>query len=160
MRSGDQRSETKLLLRRGAGITLSGHGNAWQIALRRGSYDLAVTLCRAGKWRPAPSVAESRALDAVEHGHLATFRTALRRVRGPLLDRAGRPAFLRVAQLGCIDFARWMLAQGQLVEQPDPIGFTALMEASREGHVELVRELLDQGAYANTRRPFRADLRA
>ncbi len=141
------RGVTEFLLRKGADITLSGHGNAWQIALRRGDYELAVSLCRAGNWRPRLTVAEARALAALEHGDLEAFKRLRARIQGALLDRAGRPVLLRAAELGRVAFVQWLVSRGDAVDQADPIGFTALMEAAREGHVALVRDLLVRGAY-------------
>ena len=57
-----------------------------------------------------------------------------------------KPAVVRAAKRGNLEKVRQFLDQGVNVNTRDGYGRTALMEASREGHAELVSLLLAHGA--------------
>jgi ankyrin repeat protein len=73
------------------------------------------------------------------------FREALDRARRRRAARAAEP--LRVAALhGDVNGVRAAIAQGANVNRMSVDGHTPLLDAAREGHVEVVKVLLDAGA--------------
>src|SRR5438105_2883875 len=57
----------------------------------------------------------------------------------------------RAAGLGCVRFARALIAAGASVEARDRLGAMPLTHAARAGHLELVRLLIVQGAPIDAR---------
>ncbi|GJL97152.1 MAG: hypothetical protein DHS20C06_09690 [Hyphobacterium sp.] len=140
----------ELLLAAGADTSLTGHGNAVEIVLRRGHQDaLQIILEHQGalaeRTPDASAIVAALVTDDVEmlDGH----------ADGPdvstLQDFAGRPALQAAARAGAVNAIRWLAGQGADVDAVDAIGFTALFEAARDGQTEAVTALLDLGADAN-----------
>ena len=55
------------------------------------------------------------------------------------------------ARTGNVDLVRRLFQAGARVDAADEIGFTPVMEAARDGHIEVVRYLLAEGADPNHR---------
>jgi len=99
---------------------LRGHGNAFEIAIRRGGEDFVQLLADY----------DGRRLSG-EH---------------PGTDDIGRPLLHNAARTGDMGALHRLLEEGADVDAPDLIGFTALMHAAREGQVDGVQALLRAGA--------------
>lgn len=137
-----------LLLEAGADTSLSGHGTAEDILMRRGHQD-ALQHLKAFEYtlpeRPAPEAAVVEALIAdTPPGTFAGDLSALR-------DFAGRPALQAAARANAAQSIHWLAGQGVDVNATDAIGFTALFEAARDGQADAVAALLDHGASVNHR---------
>jgi ankyrin repeat protein len=62
-----------------------------------------------------------------------------------------KPSLVRAAKAGKVNTVRQMLSRGGDVDVHDRYGRTALMEAVREGHIEVVKLLLEHGANIHKR---------
>ena len=111
------------LLEAGADTSLRGHGNGYEIALRRGHEETVQALAEHdGLLRDAPDAG---------------------------FDSIGRPLLHEAARTGDAEALTALLASGTDVDIPDTIDFTALMHAARDGQSEAVHSLLDAGADVN-----------
>lgn len=139
-----------LLLSHGADITLRGHGNALEIAIRRGHQAL-IDLLLSNTDALNPLRPEDLALQqAIEQGDLEALESALETgANANALDDTGRPMLARAARLGHVILVYCLLEKGATVDLGGPISFTSLMEAAREGHQEVVELLLERGAEVN-----------
>ncbi len=142
------REVTRRLLDRGARADLVGHGAALDIAIRRGTHELAQMLCQAQNCRPTPTAVERAMLNALEEDQTKDFFSLVDRPEDAL-DRIGRPVIFRAAQLGQLEVIKWAIERGQSVDARDRIGFTPLMESARQAHRKAVEYLLGQGADVN-----------
>jgi ankyrin repeat protein len=140
----------KHLLGKGADPRIIGHGNALEIAMRRGFQPIVEMLAvHMGETREL-SPSEAAMSSAIESGAEERFRAALQAgaVAGSL-DRFRRPVIATAARLGRVEMVRLLAAAGAEVDALDPIGYTALMEAARDRQVDSVRLLLRLGADVN-----------
>jgi ankyrin repeat protein len=140
---------SRLFLANGASTKLVGHGNAREIAMRRGHQPLIALLAsHDGVAIPSPDTASL--VDAVKAGDLDTVKDLLAMgIRATRLDATGRPIIAAAARQGDADILEALISAGATVDQTDGIGFTPLMEAAREGKITAVKLLLEAGADAN-----------
>jgi uncharacterized protein len=143
----------ELLLAAGADTTLTGHGNAVEIVMRRGHQDaLQIILSHQGRLAErAPD--EMAIIDAIAADDMDTLNGQsdaidVRGLRG-LRDFAGRPALQVAARDDAANAIRWLVEAGADVDAVDSIGFTALFEAARDGQADAVTVLLELGADAS-----------
>lgn len=143
-------AQIELLLAHRADASLVGHGNALEVAMRRGHQPAVERLLDyTGQRRPL-SAAQSRLLQAVQRDDPAALRQALAAGASPdALDSGGRPVLALAARLGRLAALTALLDAGAAVDASDAIGFTALMEAAREGQLAACELLLDRGAQLN-----------
>lgn len=136
-----------LLLSHGIDATLYGHGNALDVAMRRGHQALVERYVDyLGRRRPV-SPRDVALFDAVAAGDADRLRAAL--AGGADVnarDGTGRTALGLAARRGDVAMAGMLLDAGARIDEGDPIGFTPLMEAARDGKVEAATLLLDRGA--------------
>lgn len=138
------------LLTKGADPTIFGHGDALDIAMRRGFEPIVEVLAEHMGETRIVSPADDALRAAVEDGDAAGAHDALAAGASPdALDRYRRPIPALAARTGRVEMLELLIAAGADVDAPDPIGYTALMEAAREGHVACVRLLLESGADPN-----------
>jgi uncharacterized protein len=137
----------EMLLARKPDATISGHGNALQVALRRGHQKLVERYVDyLGVRRPVQ--AQDRALfeavagrdDAKLHAALADGADVNAQ------DSTGRSALGMAARMGNVKMIEALAAAGAKLEAADPIGYTPLMEAARDGHMEAAARLIELGA--------------
>ncbi|MFC4346282.1 ankyrin repeat domain-containing protein [Kordiimonas lipolytica] len=139
----------ELFLVHDADTSLTGHGNALEIAMRRGHQDL-VKMLNTSHDMPSPDAAFM--VEAIEAGDDAGVAEALMLgVPADTLDFTDRPVLALAARLGRVTIAERLLAAGAPVDQVDAIGFTPLMEAARDGQLETAQLLLEAGADPNHR---------
>ncbi|SDD41546.1 ankyrin repeat domain-containing protein [Kordiimonas lacus] len=139
----------ELFLMHDADTSLTGHGNALEIAMRRGHQGL-VKMLNTSHDMPSPDAAFM--VEAIEAGDDAGVAEALMLgVPADTLDFTDRPVLALAARLGHGVIVERLLAAGAPVDQPDAIGFTPLMEAVRDGQLETATLLLEAGADANHR---------
>ncbi|WP_286828954.1 MULTISPECIES: ankyrin repeat domain-containing protein [Kordiimonas] len=139
----------ELFLMHDADTSLTGHGNALEIAMRRGHQGL-VKMLNTSHDMPSPDAAFM--VEAIEAGDDAGVAEALMlSVPADTLDFTDRPVLALAARLGHGVIVERLLAAGAPVDQPDAIGFTPLMEAVRDGQLETATLLLEAGADANHR---------
>jgi len=100
--------------------SLRGHGNAFEIAVRRGGEEFVQLLADYDGRR-------------LSEDHPGT-------------DDIGRPLLHNAARIGDTEALHRLLSEGADVNAPDLIGFTALMHAARERQGASVQALLDAGA--------------
>jgi len=137
----------KLLMAAGADPQLKGHGNALDIAIRRGFEDFAQWL---GPQMSRPERGEAvdeavlQAIEADEPGRLELGGSGASLTEAQ--DNLGRPLLHDAARLGSAGVAEALLAAGSDVDARDGLGMTALMVAARDDHPEIVRLLLRHGA--------------
>lgn len=140
------------LLEAGADPTIVGHGNALQIALRRGHEDVVQVLSVAMNARTRLNGRDTSLMLAVYRDDGPAVQEAI--VAGAQLDARDdmdRPLLHVAARLGHAEALLALLAAGATVDAGDLNGFTALMVAAREGQSDLVRHLLAAGASATHR---------
>ncbi len=139
----------ELFLLNGADTSLRGHGNALEIAMRRGHQTL-VKMLNTSRDMPSPDAAFM--VEAIEAGDDEGVEEALLLgVAVDTLDFTDRPVLALAARLGHGAIVERLLAAGAPVDQVDAIGFTPLMEAVRDGQLETASMLLEAGADANHR---------
>lgn len=137
----------ELLLARGADPRLVGHGNALEVAMRRGHQAVVERLLDHQKLRRALTPVEAEAEAAIDHDDAGALRAAMARgAPASLIDSTGRPALSRAARGGRLATLRVLLDANAPVNATDALGFTALFEAARDGQVAAARLLLDRGA--------------
>ena len=141
------------LLARKARIDLVGHGNAIEIAMRRGFDSIVTQLCGVAKCHQPTENAQQLIVMVDQIG--APIANGLRVEDALTKDETGRPILHRLARNGRLDLLK-SVAQGLdkeqlivLLDTRDVIGYSALMESARNGHISTVRWLLDQGANPN-----------
>lgn len=142
----------RLLIEAGADPTLSGHGDALQIALRRGHEELVQTLSLHMDARTRPNGRDTRLMLAVYQDDSGAVGAAL--AAGADVDArddVDRPLVHVCARLGLGEALAALLEAGAAVDARDHNGFTALMVAAREGKAPLVTQLLAAGASVNAR---------
>lgn len=138
------------LIEAGADPSLTGHGNAQQILMRRGHPAALAALLEALDAVPARSPVEIELERAAEQGDLPLIEMLGRATEMPAArDYAGRPVLQAAARADQADAVMALIAAGAPVDAADSIGFTALFEAAREGSGAAVGALLDQGADVN-----------
>lgn len=141
----------QVLLDAGADTSLTGHGNAMQIALRRGHEGtLAVLVAKAGApERGSGEIALEAAVLAddplavkalMEHGDANKAR-----------DWAGRPVLHAAARVNAVKAMQALMDGGAKVDMRDAVGQTALMVAARDGSAEAARLLVQAGADLNAK---------
>jgi ankyrin repeat protein len=136
-----------VLVEAGASTQLTGHGNALEIAMRRGHAPTLAVLADAAGTAPARPARESALEAAILAGDEAAFATLLDLVdAASARDWAGRPLLQSAAREGRADMITALIAAGADVDATDAIGFTALFEAARDGQLEAVDALLAAGA--------------
>lgn len=139
----------ELFLVHDADTTLTGHGNALEIAMRRGHQAL-VKMLNTSHDMPSPDAAFM--VEAIEAGDDESVAEALMLgVPADTLDFTDRPVLALAARLGHSAIVERLLAAGAPVDQLDAIGFTPLMEAARDGQMETASMLLEAGADPNHR---------
>lgn len=142
------------LLDAGADATLRGHGNAFEIALRRGHEDILRMTAEATGNLHARSEHEAEVGRLLQAGDDAAAAAAVRSLpesRRLESDSYGRPLLQVAAVNGGVSTIETILARGESVDAPDVIGFTALMHAAREGRLDAAKTLLAAGADVNHR---------
>ncbi|MEQ8433893.1 MAG: ankyrin repeat domain-containing protein [Oceanicaulis sp.] len=135
------------LLSAGADTTIRGHGNAAEIAARRGNQDVLALVLDARGEGPDRSVVEA-ALEAAAIADDADTVAALAALSDVTAARdfAGRPVLHAAARAGSVAAIDALIDAGASVGTADFIGYTALMEAAREGRTEAVLALIEAGA--------------
>jgi len=138
-----------LLLQRGATTNQRGHGNAREIAMRRGHQDLVRIFTSRDK-TPVPTPDAAMLVDAVSAGDIEAVKDALAiGISANSLDFTGRPVLALAARHASGPVLQALIDKGATIDGQDEIGFTALMEASRDGNITAVRLLLAAGADVN-----------
>lgn len=142
----------ELLLQFKADATISGHGNALEVSMRRGHQPLVERLVDVLKLRLTPAPPDQRLIDAIDAGDVAAAKSALEAGANPdALDGTGRPVLARAARRAPAELVAVLLAVGANPNAADRIGFTPLIEAARDGRIDATRELLRRGADVNRR---------
>lgn len=137
----------ELLLARGIDATLFGHGNALDVAMRRGHQALVERYTDYLGRRNPVSAKDAALFAAVAGGDLVAARAALAAGANiDALDGTHRTALAAAARRGDVPMATALLDAGAKIDATDPIGFTPLMEAARDGKAQAVTLLLDRGA--------------
>ena len=137
---------TKILVESGARLDIVGHGNAIEIAKRRGFQSLVSYLCaQASCHQPEADFAK---LTAILNKRDFSGLTEEHRRAITKLDSTGRPYWHRLVRAGRLEVLQAIRPYIENIDQRDDIGFTALMEAAREGHTDILLWLLKNGASA------------
>jgi len=135
------------LLEAGADPLLGGHGNALQIALRRGHEEAVQVLSVAMGERTKPGGRDTMVMVAVYQDSPQALSGALASGGSPdARDDIGRPLLHVAARLGHQQALVALLEAGAAVDATDLNDFTALMVAAREARPEAVAALLEAGA--------------
>ncbi|MDX1570859.1 MAG: ankyrin repeat domain-containing protein [Xanthomonadales bacterium] len=145
------RAAVEWLVARAVRLDQVGHGNAVQIAKRRGFTDLTEMLCRRSGCNDAVPAPVAALAEAIDEDDAERFNAQFRPGLASSLDETGRPLLHRAARLGRTAMVRTMLEAEADPNLRDDIGFTPLMEAAREGHADLVELLLAAGGSAVAR---------
>lgn len=141
---------TRELLQAGANPRLAGHGNALQIALRRGHEELVQVLSVAMEARETPGGRDLMLMVATYRDDSAAVASGLAAGADPdAREDVGRPLLHTAARLGHVAALGALVNGGADPDAQDENGFTALMVAAREGQAEAVLELLVAGADPN-----------
>lgn len=140
-------ASVRVLLEAGADPALTGHGNALEIALRRGHEAILTPLARRlGGLREVPPD-ERLVVEAVVGQDTLRLAGALAAGGPPdARDALGRPVLHLAAARGSATVVAMLLAAGADVDAADGIGFTPLMSASREARTQIGLDLLAAGA--------------
>ncbi len=138
------------LLEKGADPGIVGHGNALDIAMRRGFQPLVRLLAETMGATRELSGNEEDLVAAVAAGDPEGVRHALASGADPAgTDRYNRPVLAMAARQGRPGILELLMRAGAVVDAEDPIGYTALMEAARDRRLECVRVLIEHGADVN-----------
>jgi len=141
-----------LLLQFKADATISGHGSALEVSMRRGHQALVERLTDALGLRLTPAPMDQRLIDAIDAGDVAAAKAALEAgANANALDATGRPLLARASRSAPAELVAVLLAIGANPNAADRIGFTPLFEAARDGRIDAARELLQRGADAKRR---------
>lgn len=142
--------QVKLLLDHGASAQLVGHGNALDIAMRRGHQELVLALVENQGFATGLTAAALELQAAIDDGDIQAAEGAISRgAEAQGLDETGRPFIARAARNGNVEMVLLLKANGAKIDAQDPIGFTPLMEVAREGNVVTSEILLQEGADPN-----------
>lgn len=146
-----------LLIARGADIQ-ARDGNqygAFDLAIERDNLGAAVLLLE--QWTKAPAIdaqrAASRLALAAAQGRLDDVRKSLDAgVAADALGTSGYTALALAARWGRTDIVDVLLARGAAADLATRSRYnsTPLMEASRDGHVDIAERLIARGAQVNT----------
>jgi len=140
----------KYLVKHGANMKLVGHGNALEIAMRRGHQDLVLALAQEMKVSGPISPEMKALIQAIRANDGQAVSNALTKgASANGLDETGRPVLHLAARLGNLNPTQLLLDAGAEIDVKDAIGFSALMEACRDGQFETVNLLLERGADVN-----------
>lgn len=138
---------TKLLLAAGADQSLTGHGNALEIAMRRGHQGTVRILLEDAHRLRVLNETEHLLEVAIDNDDAdAVFEAVHRGALATGTDQTHRPWIARAARTGKLKALNALLSSGANVDSRDQIGFTPLMEAAREGRKEVIEALLAKGA--------------
>ena len=135
------------LMQAGARTDLRGHGNAREIATRRGFLEMERAILENGGQLRLMSASEIELAAAIENdlsGSVGLILTGLN--AGKLRDELHRPLIHAAARHGRDRIVDDLIGAGAEVDSLDHIRFTPLFEASRHGHVSTMERLLDAGA--------------
>jgi ankyrin repeat protein len=145
-------SYVEVLLAAGADTSLRGHGNAFEIAVRRGHEDIVrLTAASTGNAPPESGSIERvvRTLWAGDDRAATAMILELPDSETVPVDAYGRP-LVHIAAINNAPLAIEALTRRYgNVDAPDVIDFTALMHAAREGNKPAAERLLDLGANVN-----------
>jgi ankyrin repeat protein len=137
----------EMLLAHKIDATLFGHGNALDVAMRRGHQQLVERYVDYLGRRQPVSARDQAMFNAVAGGNADAFKAALAGgARVNATDSTGRSALGLAARRGDLAMARALLDAGADIDVRDPIGFTPLMEAARDGKADVAAMLLDRKA--------------
>ena len=138
------------LLQKGADPRIVGHGNALNIAMRRGFQPMVELLAETMGETRTLSKSEQELVRAIEEGDATAAREALAEgANANGLDRFQRPILAMAARRGELEILKLLAGAGATIDAEDPIGYTALMEAARDQQLACVRFLLEHGAAVN-----------
>lgn len=140
----------KWLVDRDARLDLVGHGTALEIAMRRGFSAIVDMLCiKLSCHKPS---ADAIALMSVIDDPQIALPNYLTSKLLAELDNTGRPLIHRASRLGRLDILKATVLSNvietpeRFIDLTDRIGYTPLMEASREGKTEVIEWLFENGA--------------
>ncbi len=137
----------ELLLTHGARTDQVGHGDAVQVAMRRGHQPVLKRLLTHRGTLHTPDAATQALLDAIDADDPAALRRALAQgAQANGSDETGRPLLARAARAGRLQAVEALLEAGAEVDAADSIGFTPLMEACRDGQLAVAQALRAHGA--------------
>ena len=147
---GGKLEAVEWLLKRKVRLDLAGHGRAVEIAKRRGFPKIIELICQVQGCNTSLSVESKKMAEAIKKNDTTIVKALIKNGMAPeQLDSTGRPLFHLAARLGHTDIMKLMIAMGANINSQDDIGFTALMEASRNKKRKAVQVLLDAGADVN-----------
>lgn len=133
----------ELLLAHKIDATLVGHGNALEVAMRRGHQQLVERYTDYLNRRQSVAARDQAMFAAIAAGRLADLKAAL--AAGASVhatDATGRSALGLAARTGNAELASALIEAGARVDIPDPIGYTPLLEAARDGKLAVATLLL------------------
>lgn len=141
-----------LLLSAGADTALTGHGNAMEIALRRGHNVFAALI--ASHNSNDPSILKSARREAIASGNEEAI-IGVELTQGNLsfewTDSLGRSELFLAAENGRTNIVQHFIERGANLDQLGPGRMTPLMAALREGNSDIAIFLLEKGANPNLR---------
>lgn len=133
----------ELLLSHQIDATLFGHGNALDVAMRRGHQPLVERYVDYLGRRQPVAPADQAMFRAVAAGDVRALKGAIAAgANVHASDSTGRSALAMAARKGDVWMAEALLDAGARVDAQDPIGFTALHEAVRDGKQDIVALLV------------------
>lgn len=137
----------ELLLAHKIDATIVGHGNALEVALRRGHQQLVERYTDYLQRRQPVSTKDQAMFAAVANGKVADLKAALANgANVHALDGTSRSALGLAARMGNVEITKALLDAGANIDAADPIGYTPLMEAARDGKLDVAAVLLDRKA--------------
>jgi len=101
------------------------------------------------------SASPERAFKAMEEGNFRAFLSFAETLEGEKINTSfeefsGETLLIASARLGRLDMVAYLLSQPEIcIDCQDDLSFTALLEASSRGHLEVVDLLLRRGANVN-----------
>lgn len=137
---------SQLLVERGARLDISGHGKPNEIAKRRGFQKLVQFLCSVNT-----CVNEATLPNKIKDSPWDELHKLPKELLSNIdkLDDTGRPFWHQLVRANGLSTLTSIGSHIGDIDQQDDIGFTALMEAAREGHSDIVAWLLKRGAEIN-----------